>query len=372
MYESTVRHRRIGLDLLRSLAIGGVLLSHGMQFLYAHVSWGGWLGHLGSFGVDLFFVLSGFLIGGILIRLGPALTEGRVVLGFWIRRWLRTLPNYWLFLVLNVPFMLFVWRLDVRIRSFFWEFPFFLQNFASREPPFFPEAWTLSVEEWFYLILPAMLWLGLKFTRRFDRVFLVSAFTLLFVPLGLRFAMAPPAIWAVDMRQVVIYRLDALMYGVLAAWMQARWPGALHRIRYPLLAAGFALVAWTYHGFYTLDLEHSRFARTWLSSLITLGMAGLLPWAHELRSLGSRLAEGAVRRVALWSYSMYLCNVPFNVALDKYLGASARASAGVGWAVFILYFVLTTGAAACVYNLYERRFLRLRDRIALCKEVEPA
>jgi len=368
MREPSAPHRRIGLDLLRAAAIAGVLVAHGMQFLYAHVSWGGWLGNLGSSGVDLFFVLSGFLIGGILIRLGPSLSTSRVVLGFWIRRWLRTVPNYWLFLALNVPFMLFVWRLDVRIGSFFWKFPFFTQNFASRQPPFFPEAWTLSIEEWFYLILPAMLWIGLKFTKRFDPVFLFSAFTLLVVPLGLRLAMEPPDLWAVDLRQVVIYRLDALMYGVLLAWIRERWPAPIRRMRYVLLAAGCALMVWTYRCFYTLDLNHSWFARTWLSSLITLGTAGLLPWAYELKTLGSRLVEGTVRRAALWSYAMYLCNVPFNIALEKWLGAKARNSTGVAYATFALYLALTVGTAACVYVFYERRFLRLRERIPICRE----
>ena len=65
--------RVVGLDLLRSLAIAGVLLSHGFGFLYPHVPGLTYAGHAGSFGVDLFFVLSGFLIGGILIDLGPDL-----------------------------------------------------------------------------------------------------------------------------------------------------------------------------------------------------------------------------------------------------------------------------------------------------------
>ena len=109
--------RIIGLDVLRALAIGGVVLSHGLVFLYPHVpalELGGarlglyHLGHSGYYGVELFFVLSGFLIGGILLGVGPRLAGGAELLRFYCRRWFRTLPNYYLFLLVNIAFLLWI------------------------------------------------------------------------------------------------------------------------------------------------------------------------------------------------------------------------------------------------------------------------
>src|ERR1039458_8648984 len=84
--------RNFGLDALRAAAIMMVLLCHMT----------GALKFLGIYGVELFFVLSGFLIGDILIR--SAARKGRFefkdLTEFWTRRWFRTLPNYYWFLAL--------------------------------------------------------------------------------------------------------------------------------------------------------------------------------------------------------------------------------------------------------------------------------
>ena len=103
------------LDLCRALAILLVLLSHGRVFLRDALPWAEVLRFGGFMGVELFFVLSGFLIGGILLRVSrqPGTAWLRV---FYVRRWLRTLPNYYLFLLLTVVVMVVSIRLqDSRI-----------------------------------------------------------------------------------------------------------------------------------------------------------------------------------------------------------------------------------------------------------------
>src|ERR1700730_16180708 len=95
--------RVFGLDLLRAAAIMSVICAHGFVVLYPHlVGVLGIFGHGGFYGVELFFVLSGFLIGQILIRQGPALDRAANVAVFYVRRWFRTLPLFFLFLAINV------------------------------------------------------------------------------------------------------------------------------------------------------------------------------------------------------------------------------------------------------------------------------
>src|SRR5204863_5095522 len=90
---SRATDRVFGLDLLRAAAIMMVICAHGFVVLYPHFGDAlGVFGHGGFYGVELFFVLSGFLIGQILIRRGLALGRAANVAVFYVRRWFRTLP----------------------------------------------------------------------------------------------------------------------------------------------------------------------------------------------------------------------------------------------------------------------------------------
>src|SRR5215207_9374087 len=88
--------RKIGLDVVRAIAIGLVLISHFNKKLE----------FLGVPGVELFFALSGFLIGGILYRALKTSPRWSLddVKHFWLRRWWRTLPHYYLFFVVSLFF----------------------------------------------------------------------------------------------------------------------------------------------------------------------------------------------------------------------------------------------------------------------------
>ncbi len=152
--------RVFGLDLMRAAAILIVVDAHAtiaLKNYYAGAFWH----HLLPDGVELFFVLSGFLIGGILIRTyeKEGRFDGRLLLNFWTRRWFRTLPNYYLVLLGLIVFTLLrAWRSGLphtlpptgTLATYF----VFGQNFARDVSPFFPETWSLAIEEWSYLTLP--------------------------------------------------------------------------------------------------------------------------------------------------------------------------------------------------------------------------
>jgi peptidoglycan/LPS O-acetylase OafA/YrhL len=154
------KNRIFGLDVIRALAIIFVMISHGAALLpKGIVQTMMWRVDFNE--VTIFFVLSGYLIGNILIRdienKGSSFAVLRV---FLVRRWFRTLPNYFLllFFVLGLQVSLWGGISFAEIKSYF----VFSQNLFSSHPHFFPEVWSLSVEEWFYLIVPLFTFILIK------------------------------------------------------------------------------------------------------------------------------------------------------------------------------------------------------------------
>ena len=148
--------RVFGLDLLRAFAILCVVYSHGSFLLGDAPVIPRDLYMIPVFdGVGMFFVLSGFLIGRILLRtVAHEDSDGRMLVRFWVWRWFRTLPNYYLVLIVLVAV---TWSLSaplVPLPDHLARYFTFMQNLAWPHPEFFGEAWSLAVEEWFYLCIP--------------------------------------------------------------------------------------------------------------------------------------------------------------------------------------------------------------------------
>ena len=148
--------RIFGLDALRALAILGVLAYHTLS-IFPELN--GWLTSVfnltGLFGVELFFILSGYLIGGILYNIFTNDSFHKNELRYFvIRRWFRTLPNYFLVLILNLMVLLVVGE---SLPKDVWKYFLFFQNLADPIGTFFQESWTLPIEEAAYIIGPLLL-----------------------------------------------------------------------------------------------------------------------------------------------------------------------------------------------------------------------
>jgi peptidoglycan/LPS O-acetylase OafA/YrhL len=357
--------RNFWLDACRSLAIIMVLASHGRHFLTP--AWkDATIFRLGGFlGVELFFVLSGFLIGSIAwSSFRKAGSNHRWVLNFMARRWLRTLPPYYLFLFVNA--LLIGGAVSDGHIADLRPFVFFVQNLAWPHPRVFGEAWSLSVEEIFYLILPLSLVLfGHIFSNK-KTAFLSVVALFLLLPLIARLIAVevsePP--WDEGIRKVTIFRLDALMVGVLASWLIHEKP-PLNRFKGVsalLLSVSITAGAVTFFLRNEATLNSDAFARVWLFPLVSVGCVLLvvsgLAW-HHAPAIIARPTEVCAR----WSYALYLAHMPvFNIILWSQGHAQTGNTFGslVRWGTFI---VGSMCAAALVERFIERPTLQWRDRI---------
>jgi peptidoglycan/LPS O-acetylase OafA/YrhL len=355
------REHVFGLDLVRALAVAMVLVTHA-SFLFIPVvhdlavfaPW--WLP--GQLGVELFFVLSGFLIGGILAN--EAEQGDLDVRQFWVRRWLRTLPNYYLFLVLN----LLLERYATGAWPHAWRYVFFWQNLVWPNPPFYPESWSLAIEEIFYLVAPLLIVLARGRLGRWMRpVPLIVLGILVFTAIRIAYVLHGNPDWDAGVRKVTLVRLDAIAYGVLAIVIVRRFPMSLRTcsIIACLGLAGTAFCTWAC---LALPRDTSFFARTLLFNLIPLSFAAFLPLAARWKRSGlPRFAEIAVRKLALWSYALYVSHLGLmRVLLGVFGWKGATPLVCLGQT--LAFAAMAIALAALVYRLYERPFLKLREWVA--------
>lgn len=173
------RYRLPFIDGLRALSMLYVVLAHAMVIFIikwlrteavdnfvADLPWYLQWMLMGDKGVDAFFVISGFLIAGLLFKEHQR-SQTLNLKRFYLRRWLRLTPAYWLFLIL---FGLF--GVSAAKQPYLVSYAFYLNNFLEETNRVIPWLWSLAVEEQFYLVFPPLLLLLLKAKHR---IFWLSA-----------------------------------------------------------------------------------------------------------------------------------------------------------------------------------------------------
>ncbi len=358
--------RLVSLDVLRCLAVLLVIGRHmappptsilPVRWFIGTWHQGGWIG------VDLFFVLSGFLISGLLFR--DLSKNGSLGVGrFLIRRGLKIYPAFYVLLA-------FTFVISLHDRT--WPLPwrgivgevFYLQNYVGE---IWPHTWSLAVEEHFYLFLPLVLVLLLRRRKPGDerplRWLPLVGLLVILACIGLRLATAE---WGgVPSYRRNIYpthlRIDGLMFGVLLSYWHhyspesffrpLRWLGGL-----PFLVAGCALLAPSF----VLDPKTSTFMHTFGLTLNYVGSGLILMYGLAWERARPRRA-GLLAFVGLYSYSIYLWHFPTLFQLlprfYKYLGLPV--SSVLTFAVFA---VASCAVGIGMAKLVEFPVLRLRDRL---------
>jgi peptidoglycan/LPS O-acetylase OafA/YrhL len=356
------RERQPGLDLLRALAIIVVVIYHAALFgfkLPGRVDRFGWIG------VDLFFVLSGYLIGGQL--LAPLARDRRIKLGrFFARRVLRIMPAY--FVVLAIYFFLPSWREYSEMSQPLWKFLLSVQNIALHGGTAFSHAWSLAVEDQFYLALPFLL----LFLYRRPRAAIIIPWLIIVGGILLRTFLAYRNLdeQGVSFRgfQAWIYyptwtRLDPLVFGVVLAAIEkfrpTWWQRLINWAPWLWLPA-LGLIAYALYLGETENL--TVVACVWQFPLIAIGMAALLVCAVSRRLPLSRVAIPGAAFIASIAYSAYLIQKLAIHGVGRFCTnhniqpTSALALVGVELCVY--------AAATLLFFVIERPFLQLRHRLA--------
>lgn len=351
------RSRNAGLDACRAVAISLVVFSHGVGYLeplIPHVTETLKVG--GFIGVELFFVLSGFLIGQMLLR---AAEESRCgwLKTFYLRRLFRTLPSYVLFIGLNILLALLVVRPPVP--DDLWRYMIFVQNVNSPHPSFFPEAWSLAIEELFYIGFP-LLFLVFSWALGINRstAILVTALTVIVGSLCVRGILASEsASWDAEVRKVAAFRFDGLMVGVLLAWLYQAHAWILQEKAVTRSLMALLVACGIYVSLTPLEaMNASYFSKTFLFTFTSFGCAAVV-FASLSLQLRSSL-KSVVTLIAKISYSAYLVNLPVLIVINQFVVNDGVA--GVAW--FLMFHLATFATAFALYQRYEVMFYRLRDR----------
>ena len=372
MIDSSVTSRRWGLDLLRAIAILSVVEGHGRS-ISAKIAEN--LKFIGlTDGVDLFFVLSGFLIGNILIK--DHIENKRInIYSFWIRRWLRTLPIYFIALIANFIFMLFVFHYAFDKKDMLLHFGF-LQNMI---PPytdhrFFSEAWSLSIEEYFYLCLPlALISISIitkiKNTKTLFILGLLSLISFSFACRMYLFHRMPIenltlTEWNTRFRIIIPLRLDSLAVGVFAALVRTFFKELWRNKKFIVVCFLIGIT-----GVFLLD-------RTWIfNGTIPLNFFSCVPY-FLLYSIGVSLTlplldnwqprPNLFTRIISWisklSYSMYLFHNSLIVVPFRNYAHSIPEHPRVQMGLYGLYWILVFTIAYAGYTFIEKPILQYRDR----------
>ncbi|MCB9033346.1 MAG: acyltransferase [Chitinophagales bacterium] len=372
------KNRILGLDLMRGIPMLNLIYAHGVLIAKNFVNDKAYI-FFAFDGVTLFFVLSGFLVGTILIK---TLEKGelgwRNILDFWIRRWMRTLPNYYLVLT----FLLILWTLIFKENFFkYINYYFFCQNLWYENPKFFPDSWSLPVEEWFYLFIPLLSFIMVatkKIKPKTAILFLsISTIIISLVFRWIRHSHIPQVdnfeSWDLTYRKQVITRLDSIMYGVLIAYFKFYAKSIWEYKKKLLFIIAILLFAFDTYYLYCCSNGYLNLHFGWYTDVLSLSISSIaamfmIPYLYTIKHKDGWFYK-FITFTSIISYSIYLLNLNFvqMIFLPIFMAVAAKLLPRFLEIYFhyIAYWFFTFFFATLLYKFFESKVIDWRDKIDL-------
>ena len=370
------------LDGLRALAVIWVLFHHMNMFFdlskifYQFRRPIYYFCTVGYLGVDIFFVISGFLITGLLVK---DLDQNLHVRRFYARRFFKIIPHYLLALFVGLfilnriepfqfPFMFSAFNLDgQRIhvyatfvshapRATIYQYFIFLQNYINPAVTILGHFWSLAIEAHFYLFYPIIIKIICLFTKQRSTkklTLIVVVVCLIILVNYYRWIMMSKFHYAPF--QTTLYRIDALMFGCLLRLLEPNIEEIAHKIGHKLsitlTSIGIAIFSWfVFHGFNQ---------GLWYSYTLAYLASGcfIISGFHSRSLLNKVLCRKSLIYIGKQSYGIYLWNyiIAFSVV-------GLLPKLGVVESV-LLYLFASIMVGTLLTQTYEKYFLNLRERL---------
>ena len=356
--------RSFGLDLMRVIACLMVIEIHGRQ-----INSGSYKG-LGyeTDPLNIFFILSGFLIGIILIRdfVKVRFTIFRLM-NFWLRRIFKILPLYFIYLFIQILFMKFRHQEIQDLR----EYIFLVQNLTTPLPSvdFFPESWSLTIEFWFYLCSPLLIGAVQLFPRHLKKIgYVVLFISIITLSVYLRYHSFSENFifsseeWKEHIRTPFICRLDAMLFGILASVIYT-YKNQIWRNKKFFMSIGFFGIAlsiifdqsFILKGFYGFG----SFSCIWYFVVVGLSYSMVLPFLDSFRP-PSLFCYKVMSYLSKSTYCIYLAHSLMRLqiipALQSFLNLSGIESLLIYWIGSIILGIFS-------YEKIEKKVMDIRNNL---------
>ncbi|MBT6600155.1 MAG: acyltransferase [Nitrospina sp.] len=295
---------------------------------------------LASISVELFFVLSGFVLAPQLFYVTKTNSKS-TLLTFLARRWIRTVPPYCLAILGTCIILDYGNELNIL------RFLTYTQNFISdnSEPNFFHVGWSLSIEEWFYVIAPLSLLLIRKCLNEKKAIIITAVIYIVALNL-IRFFLNDGQDWGEEIRRSVIYRLDAIFFGIVAYQIKDK----IFSIHI-LIALFFGLLYLAFIFLNPIVLMTNVFHQNFFIFICGLTFSALILIATKVK-ISNNLVVLFFRFVANISYSIYL----FHIMILMFLAESKLDILSL----FLFYFIILNLFSSIFYYGFELLILKSR------------